>query len=363
VIPCMNHYVESENYPTRFAKVQILVPPSSSFMGTDGKMPQQHVYPQVQVFQAELRIGKEFNCMQRLLNEWFWTCASVGIFVLLNGHALLFAIIKSWYRRSRFQRRQRGRRRRHGMDMMREEEVWEYDDVMEGGEEGYDVTEEENEQWRDIDADYAGDDRPRQRTTSVGSANFVDNHEDFSSSACARDDDEGCWEYNNEHSTTGDQIGEDLENNWEDTSGAAAASTSASVRNGKEHLSSSLPDLKEEDDQRKPAAEKKGERIKQPKNRPGSSNRMTQKKSSTQLKSAKLPTDNTRSNASINSSSDASRKRHQNILKQQEKIMADRVMKGLTEPYVVFTGENKKKYKNCNAAAVDNDDDDETNHE
>eukprot|EP00978_Attheya_sp_CCMP212_P045803 scaffold360719_cov39-Attheya_sp.AAC.1 len=70
VIPCLDHYVESPQQPLTSITVRLMVSQSTRFPETTQA---------IQVLHAELRIGKELNLLQRILKEWFYTCAGTGI--------------------------------------------------------------------------------------------------------------------------------------------------------------------------------------------------------------------------------------------------------------------------------------------
>lgn len=81
VIECFDHYKESMNYPMTLVEVRLVVPTHFTGSGDTGTL-----FQNVQVWNAELRIGKELNRIQWFMQAWFYTAAFVGIvfFMLLQ---------------------------------------------------------------------------------------------------------------------------------------------------------------------------------------------------------------------------------------------------------------------------------------
>uniref|UniRef100_A0A7S2XTB1 Seipin n=1 Tax=Attheya septentrionalis TaxID=420275 RepID=A0A7S2XTB1_9STRA len=84
VIPCLDHYVESPKQPLTSITVRLMVSQATRFPETTQA---------IQVLHAELRIGKELNMLQRILKEWFYTCAGTGISCILLWQLLVLWVI------------------------------------------------------------------------------------------------------------------------------------------------------------------------------------------------------------------------------------------------------------------------------
>jgi len=70
VVECFDHFRESITKPMNFVEIRLVIP---SHLQNGNEM-----FENVQVWKAELRIGKELNRIQLVMKEWFYTSACVG---------------------------------------------------------------------------------------------------------------------------------------------------------------------------------------------------------------------------------------------------------------------------------------------
>jgi hypothetical protein len=88
VVESFDHYLESFEYPLTKVEIELV---STAQNGDSYEKP-------IQIHRAELRIGIELNWFQRLLKEWFYTCAMVGCFVFATGQVIGWSLIKLFYK-------------------------------------------------------------------------------------------------------------------------------------------------------------------------------------------------------------------------------------------------------------------------
>lgn len=100
VIECFDHFRESTEYPMNYVEIRLVIPRNSyginhSGMG-NGNGNGNEFLENVQVWKAELRIGKELNHIQRLMKEWFYTSACLGILFFVCLQIIMWAWFKLW---------------------------------------------------------------------------------------------------------------------------------------------------------------------------------------------------------------------------------------------------------------------------
>jgi len=144
IVESFDHFVESFKYP--ITKVQIEVVSTSQ-----NEVPYEKP---IQVHKAELRIGMELNWFQRLLKEWFYTCAMVGCFVFASGQVMGWSLVKLLYRiKTKANRLRRGQFEDVCFD---DEQDSSYLDLSENvvldedGNDDYDDDDDDSEQWDPI---------------------------------------------------------------------------------------------------------------------------------------------------------------------------------------------------------------------
>lgn len=128
-VPCFHHFVESEHMPLEFVKVQlmnvnnnVILSPAhnydTSFHSSSSQQHFSHYQSQIQVLSGEIHIGKELNSVQRIMKEWFYTCAFCCTFFFMIIETILFKMIahkidRFYKKRRALQSRQRTHRNRH----------------------------------------------------------------------------------------------------------------------------------------------------------------------------------------------------------------------------------------------------------
>lgn len=98
VIECFDHFRESTEYPMNYVEIRLVIP-RNSYGINDGGMRNgngNELLENVQVWKAELRIGKELNRIQRLMTEWFYTSACVGIIFFVFLQIIMWSCFKLW---------------------------------------------------------------------------------------------------------------------------------------------------------------------------------------------------------------------------------------------------------------------------
>lgn len=95
VIECFDHYRESKQYPMNLVEVRLVVPPH---LQGGGNTNADYSFRNVQVWKAELRIGKELNPIQRFMKEWFYTSACIGIVLFVVIQMISWLGLKLWTR-------------------------------------------------------------------------------------------------------------------------------------------------------------------------------------------------------------------------------------------------------------------------
>ena len=88
VVESFDHFLESFEYPLTKVEIELV---STAQNGDSYEKP-------IQIHGAELRIGIELNWFQRLLKEWFYTCAMIGCFVFATGQVIGWSLIKLFYK-------------------------------------------------------------------------------------------------------------------------------------------------------------------------------------------------------------------------------------------------------------------------
>ncbi|GAX25459.1 hypothetical protein FisN_1Hu415 [Fistulifera solaris] len=78
VIPVFRHYVESRDYPLRHIRVQIVPRLAASTL--------------VEITKAEIRMGKEFNTLQNILRDWYFTCYTFGTLIFMIVYAFIWTV-------------------------------------------------------------------------------------------------------------------------------------------------------------------------------------------------------------------------------------------------------------------------------
>lgn len=94
IIECFDGFRESEKYPMNLVEVRLVLPhrPVSS---------DNNVWNHVQIWKAELRIGKELNRLQWLMREWFYSFAFMGIAFIMGLQVLFWFVCKLAWDRNR----------------------------------------------------------------------------------------------------------------------------------------------------------------------------------------------------------------------------------------------------------------------
>jgi len=87
LVKSFDHYIENRQKPLSIAVVRLVIPQQTQFPMTDRT---------IQVHSAELRIGKEHNAFQALLDEWFFTCALLGTMLIMILEIAAYFGIKAW---------------------------------------------------------------------------------------------------------------------------------------------------------------------------------------------------------------------------------------------------------------------------
>jgi hypothetical protein len=89
VVESFDHFLESFQYP--FTKVEIELISTNQLKDDSNERP-------IQIHKAELRIGMELTWFQRILKEWFYTCAMVGCFMFAFAQVMGWSLVKLLYR-------------------------------------------------------------------------------------------------------------------------------------------------------------------------------------------------------------------------------------------------------------------------
>ena len=96
VIECFDHFRESTEYPMNYVEIRLVIPRNSYGINHSGMGNGNELLENVQVWKAELRIGKELNRIQRLMKEWFYTSACLGIIFFVCLQIIMWAWFKLW---------------------------------------------------------------------------------------------------------------------------------------------------------------------------------------------------------------------------------------------------------------------------
>jgi hypothetical protein len=101
-VPCIDQYVESKERPLQYIRIALLLPSSHQSGGAFPKHAGQEQIGlfgynnlrQVQVFGAQLHIGKELSRLQYFMKFWFFTSTAVGVFTLFALQLLIIFLAK-----------------------------------------------------------------------------------------------------------------------------------------------------------------------------------------------------------------------------------------------------------------------------
>lgn len=59
-------------------------------------MPQQSTSALVEITKAEIRMGKEFNTLQNILRDWYFTCYTIGTLIFMMLYASLWLFLEGF---------------------------------------------------------------------------------------------------------------------------------------------------------------------------------------------------------------------------------------------------------------------------
>ncbi len=91
IIDCFDFFKESFDYPMTLVEVRLVVP-------THLRGDNVALFQNVQIWNAELRIGKELNRLQWFMQKWFYTAAIAGIFLFALIQIVTYLGFKLWVR-------------------------------------------------------------------------------------------------------------------------------------------------------------------------------------------------------------------------------------------------------------------------
>jgi len=86
VVDSFDQFVESGDRPLSHVEIRLLTAPDYTTTTTTS---QSHPPKPIQISNASLQIGREFNLLQRTMQRYFYTSASVGIFLLTLGQGIV----------------------------------------------------------------------------------------------------------------------------------------------------------------------------------------------------------------------------------------------------------------------------------
>lgn len=98
IVECFDRFRESESYPMNLVEIRLIIPYQPVLLSNnhDNVMEWKHV----QIWKAELRIGKELNHIQCLMREWFYSFAFMGIGFIMGLQMVLWFTCKlAWDRK------------------------------------------------------------------------------------------------------------------------------------------------------------------------------------------------------------------------------------------------------------------------
>ncbi|GFH58951.1 hypothetical protein CTEN210_15427 [Chaetoceros tenuissimus] len=90
VIETFDHYIESAQDPMNEVEIRLVVPKSQN------QNTKPDMYSELQIWKAELKIGKELNKLQRIMKKWFYSSAIVGITLFMSIQIYIIALVKMW---------------------------------------------------------------------------------------------------------------------------------------------------------------------------------------------------------------------------------------------------------------------------
>jgi hypothetical protein len=105
VIPVFRHYVESRDYPLVSRHKVILHDRENQFFSCASHLNllgKRHIRVQivprlaastlVEITKAEIRMGKEFNTLQNILRDWYFTCYTFGTLIFMIVYAFIWTV-------------------------------------------------------------------------------------------------------------------------------------------------------------------------------------------------------------------------------------------------------------------------------
>lgn len=90
VIETFDHYIESAQDPMNEVEIRLVVPKSQN------QNTKPDMYSELQIWKAELKIGKELNKLQRIMKKWFYSSAIIGIALFMSLQIYIIALVKMW---------------------------------------------------------------------------------------------------------------------------------------------------------------------------------------------------------------------------------------------------------------------------
>eukprot|EP00555_Chaetoceros_dichaeta_P014470 CAMPEP_0198263000 /NCGR_PEP_ID=MMETSP1447-20131203/11416_1 /TAXON_ID=420782 /ORGANISM="Chaetoceros dichaeta, Strain CCMP1751" /LENGTH=407 /DNA_ID=CAMNT_0043951437 /DNA_START=710 /DNA_END=1933 /DNA_ORIENTATION=+ len=104
VVDSFDQFVESGDRPLSHVEIQLLTAPDYTTTTPTQQFPPPN--KPIQISNAQLQIGREFNLLQRTMQRYFYTSATIGIFLLTLGQG--FVVFGVWYCFTCYKKRHRG---------------------------------------------------------------------------------------------------------------------------------------------------------------------------------------------------------------------------------------------------------------